>query len=235
MTLVGVWINGLAIVAAGLLGSRCKQGLPERIKERLMAALALCLLYIGIGGINADMNLMVLTISVTTGALIGEWLEIEYRMGEACRWLQRMGRRVFGQKETGDDTDGFVVSTLIVCAGAMSIVGGIESGTQGSYTTYLVKSCMDFVVIFMLASTKGSSCALAGISVFVYQLLITVSAGYIAQIVTPAIITEMAEIGALLILAIAMNLLHITKLSVGNLIVAPYIPIVLYLLHMWQS
>ena len=105
MTLVGVWINGLAIVAAGLLGSRCKQGLPERIKERLMAALALCLLYIGIGGINADMNLMVLTISVTAGALIGEWLEIEYRMGEACRWLQRMGRRLFGQQETGDDTD----------------------------------------------------------------------------------------------------------------------------------
>lgn len=235
MTLVGVWINGLAIVAAGLLGSHCKRGLPERIRERLMAALALCILYIGISGIKETMNLMVLVISMTVGTLIGEGLALEYRMEQVCRWLQRIGRRFMSRTEDDTDTDGFVVSTLIVCAGAMAIVGGIESGTQGSYTTYLVKSCMDFVIIFMLASTKGSSCAWAGVSVFVYQLLITVSAGYIAQLVTPTIIEEMAAVGSLLILGIALNLLNITKLKVGNLIVAPYIPIVLYLLHMWQS
>ena len=116
---------------------------------------------------------------------------------------------------------------------------GVGYGLNITLNTYTAIQGKKEVRLYVFESIREDSYTLYGFASKderrMFLLLITVSAGYIAQIVTPAIITEMAEIGALLILAIAMNLLHITKLSVGNLIVAPYIPIVLYLLHMWQS
>lgn len=42
-----------------------------------MMGLGLCVLYIGISGISAGTNIMVLVISVTVGTLVGEIIDID--------------------------------------------------------------------------------------------------------------------------------------------------------------
>ena len=110
----------------------------------------------------------------------------------------------------------------------MSIVGGIESGTQGTYNAYLTKAIIDSLVIFFLATSKGMGCCLAGVVALVYQGAITLSAGWIAGFVNDTVIAQMSEVGSLLVVAIALNLLNITKLRIGNFILAPFVPVLFY-------
>lgn len=127
--------------------------------------------------------------------------------------------------------DGFVASTLFVCVGAMSIVGGIESGTQGTYDTFLAKSFIDGLVVFIMATSKGIGCSLSALVALVYQLSVTLSAGYIAKYVDELVINQMSEVGALLIVGVALNLLNITHIKIGNFGLAPFIPAVIFIGH----
>lgn len=120
--------------------------------------------------------------------------------------------------------DGFISSTLFVCVGAMSIVGGIESGTQGTYQVFLAKTFIDSIVIFVMSATKGIGCCLSAFVALIYQTLITVSAGGIAQIISDLAITQMSVVGSLVIAGIALNLMNITKIKIGNFILCPFIP-----------
>lgn len=220
MTFTGVFINAGGVLLAGILGSIFRKGLPEKIRAMLMTALGLCVLYIGASGISADTNFTRLVLAVSIGTIIGTAIDIDKR-------LRNLGEKVHTILPVKDDgfADGFISATLFVCVGAMAIVGAIESGTKGTYDVYLAKSFIDILVVFVMASTKGAGCSLAAVTVLIYELLITLLAGFIAQIVSEEILTMMSQIGSLLIIGIALNLLEITNIRIANLLLCPFIPI----------
>ena len=223
MTFTGVLINGIGILVAGILGALVKKGIPEKIKDALMTALGLCVLYSGISGFSSDTSLLILTASVVTGLLIGEILDFDGA-------FTRFGSFVQKKIGAGDSSfaDGFVSASLFVCVGAMAIVGAIESGTKGTYDTYLAKSFIDIFIVFLMATTKGTGCALAGVACFVYEALLTLCSGWVASIVNDTTIAQMSQVGSLLVAAIGLNLLGITHIRIANYILAPFIPVVIY-------
>ena len=224
MTLTGVWLNAGGVLLAGVLGSFIRRGMPEKLKAALMTGLGLCVLYIGISGISADTDTVVLVLSVSLGMALGTALDLDgklSRLGELIQ--QKLPLR------NSQAADGFVSSTLFVCVGAMSIVGGIESGTQGTYDTFLAKTFIDSLVVFVMAATKGIGCCLSAFVALFYQAALTLSAGALAKVTTGLVISQMSEIGSLLIVGIALNLLGITKIKVANLILSPFLPVLFYL------
>jgi uncharacterized protein len=223
MTFTGVILNALGVLFAGLLGSWIKRGIPERMKEPLLHALGLCVLYVGVTGFSAKTNVTVLVFSIAFGVLVGEWLNIEGHLNQLGGALQRV--LPFHDEHL---TESFVSSSIFICVGAMSIVGGIESGTQGTYQIYQAKAFIDILIIFLFATTKGVGCALASVSVFLYEAAITLMAHGIAGIVNDTVLSQMSEIGSLLIAGIGLNLLDITKLRIGNFVLAPFLPVAIY-------
>ena len=224
MTLTGVWLNAGGVLLAGVLGSFIRRGMPEKLKAALMTGLGLCVLYIGISGISADTDTVVLVLSVSLGMALGTALDLDGK-------LSRLGELIQQKLPLRDSqaADGFVSSTLFVCVGAMSIVGGIESGTQGTYDTFLAKTFIDSLVVFVMAATKGIGCCLSAFVALFYQAAHTLSAGALAKVTTGLVISQMSEIGSLLIVGIALNLLGITKIKVANLILSPFLPVLFYL------
>ena len=224
MTLTGVWLNAGGVLLAGVLGSFIRRGMPEKLKAALMTGLGLCVLYIGISGISADTDTVVLVLSVSLGMALGTALDLDGK-------LSRLGELIQQKLPLRDSqaADGFVSSTLFVCVGAMSIVGGIESGTQGTYDTFLAKTFIDSLVVFVMAATKGIGCCLSAFVALFYQASLTLSAGALAKVTTGLVISQMSEIGSLLIVGIALNLLGITKIKVANLILSPFLPVLFYL------
>ncbi|WP_418502569.1 DUF554 domain-containing protein [Dysosmobacter welbionis] len=224
MTLTGVWLNAGGVLLAGVLGSFIRRGMPEKLKAALMTGLGLCVLYIGISGISADTDTVVLVLSVSLGMALGTALDLDGK-------LSRLGELIQQKLPLRDSqaADGFVSSTLFVCVGAMSIVGGIESGTQGTYDTFLAKTFIDSLVVFVMAATKGIGCCLSAFVALFYQAALTLSAGALAKVTTGLVISQMSEIGSLLIVGIALNLLGITKIKVANLILSPFLPVLFYL------
>jgi hypothetical protein len=71
---------------------------------------------------------------------------------------------------------------------------------------------------------------LSALSVLVYQGAIALLAGVLAPVMTPAAISELSSAGSLLVVALGLNLLGVTKIKVADflpaLVIAPVITIV---------
>ena len=222
MTLTGVIINSAGIFLAAILGSIFRKGIPEKVKKTIMHGLGLSVLFVGISGLSMDVNVMVLVISIALAATIGAFIDIDGQLGRFGSFVEEK----FKNSGENDIADGFISATLFVCVGAMSIVGGIESGTEGTYGTFIAKATIDSIVVFVMAATKGIGCSLAAFAAFIYQATITVSAGFLARIVNDIVLEEMSTVGSLLIIGIALNLMDVAKLKITNYILAPFIPLI---------
>ena len=85
----------------------------------------------------------------------------------------------------------FVTSTLLYCAGAMSIVGSIESGLTGNHDILYAKSLIDGVISIMLAITLSIGVIFSAVSVFIYQGILILAASYLENVLTISVINEM--------------------------------------------
>lgn len=224
MILTGVLVNTLAVLAAGLLGSLCRKGVPESLRAVVMSGLGLCILYMGITGAVQNCDPLVIALSLIIGVTAGELLEIDRRLHQLGQLLQRA---LVGDGSGSTFAEGFASCTIFVCVGAMAIVGAIESGMRQEFGTYYAKSLLDAVLVFMLAASLGPGCAFSALPTFVYEGGLTLCAGYIARFLSDTVITHMSCVGGVLIIAIGLNTLNITKLKIGSFLPAAFLPIVL--------
>ena len=213
--LLGTLANVVAIVIGTLVGFALKQRLPERVSSIVMQGLGLVTALIGISMMITTQNVLVVLVSMVTGGVLGELLRIE-------EGLDRLGARVERRfsKERGTFAKAFVTSALLYCVGPMAIVGALQDGLRGDYSVLLTKSMMDGIASVAFASTLGIGVLFSALPVGAYQGGITIGASLLQPYLTSAMITEMTATGGLLILGIAMNLLQITKIRVGNLLPA---------------
>ena len=221
-------VNALAIAVGALVGNKLRGGISERFRSILMQAMALAVMLIGIAGAVKTTDSLIVVISLAIGALVGEGVNIEKRLEQVGDALKR---RVKGAEASF--TQGFVSASLIFCVGAMAIVGSLDAGLRGEYSTILTKSLIDGITAAMLASTLGLGVIFSAAAVFVYQGAITLLAGLLQPLLTDAIITEMSAVGGLLIFAIGLNMQGITKIRVGNLLPAILVPLAYIPIYNW--
>ena len=69
--MLGVLVNALAILAGGSVGLLAKKGIPEKITNAIMTAIALCVIYIGVSGMLKGENTLVLIVSMVLGTAVG--------------------------------------------------------------------------------------------------------------------------------------------------------------------
>jgi uncharacterized membrane protein YqgA involved in biofilm formation len=75
--MLGVLVNALAILAGGSVGLLAKKGIPEKITNAIMTAIALCVIYIGVSGMLKGENTLVLIVSMVLGTAVGTLLDLE--------------------------------------------------------------------------------------------------------------------------------------------------------------
>jgi len=219
--MIGAIVNTLAAVVGGLLGSLLKKGIPERFADLVQKGLALCVLYIGIKGSLVGTNTLVTILSLVLGAILGELMNIDGAIERLGAWAQRKLSK--GGSRLGE---GFVTASLLFCVGSMAVVGSLQSGLTGNHETIFTKSMLDFVSAIILASTLGLGVCLSGAFVLVYQGAIVLLARWAAPILSDYVVAEMSCAGSLLIVALGLNMLGITKLKVANLLPAMFLPII---------
>lgn len=81
---------------------------------------------------------MIAALSLAIGTIIGELIDIDRHLNKFGDFLQKKLSR---NTENSSFGEGFVNATLFTCVGAMAIVGAIEAGMQGSFSTYYAKLC----------------------------------------------------------------------------------------------
>ncbi|MEN6487390.1 MAG: DUF554 domain-containing protein [Smithella sp.] len=224
--MTGTIVNTGAIIAGGLVGLAAGRRIPERIKTILMQTLGLSTLLIGLQMALSAKEVIPIVGSLLLGALTGEILRIEDGLENIGHWLKKRAK-----SDSSTFVEGFVTASLLYCTGAMVIVGAIQDGTTGDATTLYIKSMLDGVASIAFASTLGIGVLFSAVSVFLVQGFITLLASNLAFLQEPAVLNAITSTGGLLIVAIAINLLNMAKIKIGNLL-----PALLYavLLALWR-
>lgn len=223
--MIGTLVNIAAVILGSLLGLLLRKGLPQRLRDVLMAGMGLCVILIGLKGALGTSNEMIVILSVVLGGCAGAALKIEKR-------LDSLGARLQKHFASGGDDHfgkGFVAASLMFCVGAMAIVGSMDSGLRGDHSTLLAKSILDGVSSIILASTLGPGVMLSAVVILIYQGGIALLAQVVAPVLTDRAIAEMSAVGGLLILGIGLNMLRKQHIPVGDLLPAVFVPLALTL------
>lgn len=227
-TLLGTTVNAIAIIVGGFLGLLLKKGISEKVKENVMSGLSLCVMLVGLLGSLKVNNFILVIISFTIGAIIGELIDFDKKfqlLGDSIEAkLKGKGGRV---------SEAFVTSSLLFCVGAMAIVGSLESGLTNNNQTIFAKSIIDGIASVIFASSLGVGVLLAAVPVFLYQGTITLCATFLRTILVSNVIADMTAIGSLIIIGLSLNMLKVTKIKVANLLPAIFIPIIYQLLNIY--
>ena len=125
-----------------------------------------------------------------------------------------------------------MTASLTVCIGAMAIVGSIQDGILGDYSTLAVKSVLDFIIIIVMTSSMGKGAAFSAIPVVLFEGGVTLLAKVIAPVMTPLAISYLSLVGSVLIFCVGVNLVWGKRLKVANMlpavlfaVLAAYLPI----------
>ncbi|WP_342599598.1 DUF554 domain-containing protein [Psychrobacillus sp. FSL H8-0483] len=218
MVLLGTLVNAILIVVGSIIG-RLLKGIPENMKQTVMYAIGIAVIVLGIQmGIESKKFVLVI-VCLVFGGVIGEWIDLD-------KWLNRLGQFVESKfdtkKQGGSIAQGFVTGTLIFVIGAMGVIGALNGGLQNDHELLISKGIIDGFTSIILAATLGIGVLLSAIPVFIYQGLIALFATQITKLIPEAalelFLQEMTATGGIMIIAIGLNLLGLTKIRVANLL-----------------
>lgn len=222
---LGTVINVGGIILGGLLGLCFGTRMQERVRETLMAACGICVLFLGIAGAMEGMlsmdggslvsgGTMMAIFSVCLGALVGELLDLDGRMERFGVWL----RNKTGNEKDAGFVDGFVTASLTVCIGAMAVVGAIQDGLYGDYSVLTAKAVLDLIIIMIMTASRGKGCVFSAIPVGIFQGVITVLARFVEPVMTVTAQQNLSLVGSILIFCVGVNLVWGPKIRVANLL-----------------
>ena len=229
--MTGAIINTAAIVAGGLCGHLFGKLLKDRHQETLTMACGVGTLFLSIAGamnymLHNDLlpggGSMLIIACLALGGLIGEILNIE-------NWFERFGEWL--KKKSGNAKDkqfvnGFVTASLTVCIGAMAIMGSIQDGISGDWSTLGAKSILDLVIVMVMTCSMGKGCAFSAIPVLLWEGGLTLLAAVIKPILTDAALGYLSLVGSVLIFCVGVNLVWGKKVRVANLLPAVILAVI---------
>ncbi|MFD2638467.1 DUF554 domain-containing protein [Piscibacillus salipiscarius] len=218
MAFMGVIVNGICILLGTLFGLFFTK-IPDRIKDTIMHGIGLTVLLIGFSMALTSDRIIVILLSLVTGAIIGEGIDLDEK-------LNRLGSHIeIKFKKPGKQSriaEGFVTASLIFVIGAMAVVGALDSGLRGDHGILYTKSIIDGFVALVLTTTMGFGVVFSAVPVILYEggiaLFATQIDQWIPQSILDLFIEDMTSTGGLLIFAIGLNLLKITDIKVANLL-----------------
>lgn len=229
----GTIINTIAIIIGGIIGHFTGKLLKQEQQIALNKACGISVMFIAIAGAMQGMmhidagaivsgKSMLVVLCLAIGTIAGELIGIEKGFEGFGEWLK---------KKTGNSGDkqfvnAFVTASLTVCIGAMAIVGAIQDGIMGDYSTLAVKSVLDFIIIAVMTSSLGKGCAFSAVPVLAFEGIITLLARLVSPIMTDMAIAYLSLIGSVLIFCVGVNLVWGKTIRVANMLPAVFFAVI---------
>jgi uncharacterized membrane protein YqgA involved in biofilm formation len=218
--MTGTFINMGAILAGTLLGTLLGHRLPEGLQQRVLAGLGLATLVLGVDNALAwrDTNALYVIGGILLGGLAGEALRIEHRLEGLGQRLQRR----FAGPGHSTISEGFFTASLLFVVGPLAVLGSIDDGLRGDYDTLATKALLDGFASIALAAALGWGVAFSALSILIYQGAISLAAGLFDSVLAEGseALAALTSAGGMLIIGIALRLLDVTDVKVGNFLPA---------------
>lgn len=233
---LGTAANVITVLAGSAIGAVAGSRFPERIRATVMAGLGLLTLAIGFRDSLEATEIIPVLAAVLVGGVIGELFGIEQGLERLGDWLRD---RFAGQHEQPridpelpeavipeplspgqtQFAEGFVVSSLVFCVGPLTVLGSINDGLGDPELLY-IKAGLDGFASIAFAAVYGWGVLLSAGTVLVVQGGIAAISAAAGDFLSDESLAALASAGGILLLGVALRLLDLKRIRVGNLLPA---------------
>ena len=213
-TFSGVLVNVLTVLIGSTVGLLLKKQIPEKLTTAVMTAIGLCTVAIGVTGVIKGQNQLVMIISLVLVTIIGTLIDIDGKLTKIGDKLQKKK----GENEKSTFSQGFVTASLLFCVGAMTIVGSMNAGISGDNQMLYTKSVLDLISSTMLGASLGIGVLFSSVFVLAFQGGLVALSMALGSFLNDFAVAELICAGSVMIIALGLNLIGITKIKVANLL-----------------
>jgi uncharacterized membrane protein YqgA involved in biofilm formation len=164
--------------------------------------------------------------AVLLGGVAGSLLRVEDRLEELGKIMQRrlstLGRGREGARRADRErfVEAFVLASLVFCVGPLTILGSLSDGLGRGIDQLALKSTLDGFASIAFAASLGWGVAAAALTVLVVQGGLTLAGWALGGLLPSAEISALTATGGVLLVGVAVRLLRMRSVAVGDLLPA---------------
>ncbi|MFP5416941.1 MAG: DUF554 domain-containing protein [Actinomycetes bacterium] len=226
---LGTVTNVVTVAVGASLGLLLGDRIPVRTRDTITDVLGLVTMVLGVASaltlssdalasaVGPGAPMLIVLGALLAGALLGSALRIEDRLEAGAELVRRRFARA-GDASTF--VDAIVTPTLLFCVGPLTILGSLSDGLGRGADQLLVKSVLDGFAAMAFASSLGWGVLFSAVAVGVIQGSLTLAAFVLGDLFSGAQIDALTATGGVMLIALALRLLHVKAIPVGDLLPA---------------
>lgn len=219
---LGTLVNASTIIVGASLGVLGGERLSARMQRTLTQVAALITIGLGVQMFGMMQHILIVLPSLILGALLGEWMNIEWAMERFGVWLKSVSR---AKSETF--LEGFVTTSLLYCVGPLAILGSLADGFNNDHKILFTKAILDGTVSIGFAAALGVGVLFSFVPLVLYQGALTIAGFFLGHFFTELMMNELTATGGILIIGIGLNVIgvfpHDKRIAIGNLLPALFL------------
>lgn len=234
---VGTLVNIITVLVGTVIGVLVGHRLTQRTRDVVTDGLGLVTLLIAAtsavsiadpawsDAVGDSAPMLIVLGALLIGGILGSILGIEDGMERFGSWLQRRlhARSGGGHEDSADRQrfiEGFVSSSLVFCVGPLTVLGSINDGLGNGADQLYLKAALDGFASIAFAASLGWGVGASAIAIFVVQGSLTVLGAALGDILPDAHLAALTTTGGLMLVGVALRLLRIKQVPVGDLLPA---------------
>jgi uncharacterized membrane protein YqgA involved in biofilm formation len=233
---VGTLVNIVTVLVGTVLGVLVGHRLTQRTRDVVTDGLGLVTLLIAAvsaaeitdaswsAAVGTSAPMLIVLGSLLVGGIAGSVLGIEDRLEGFGSWVQaRLQARAGGRQDGADRqrfVEGFVSSSLVFCVGPLTVLGSINDGLGNGADQLFLKSALDGFAAIAFAASLGWGVAFSALAILLVQGTLTLLGAGLGDILPAPHLAALTTTGGLLLVGVALRLLRLKQLPVGDLLPA---------------
>ena len=236
----GTILNVVTVLVGSGLGVLLGHRLPQHTRDVVTDALGLVTLLVAalsaaavldpplIAAVGNGAPVLIVLGALLIGGIVGSLLHLEDRLESLGAWLQsRLGGAPSGNRPNGRTDEqrerfvqGFLTASLLFCVGPLAVLGPINDGLGRGIDQLALKSTLDGFAAIAFAASFGIGVAASAISIALLQGTFTVVGVALGDVLPASHVSALTATGGLLLVGIALRLLQVRMVPVGDLLPA---------------
>jgi uncharacterized membrane protein YqgA involved in biofilm formation len=233
---LGTLVNIITVLGGTVIGVSVGHRLAQRTRDVVTDGLGLVTLLIAAlsaasitdpawsAAVGDSAPMLIVLGSLILGGIAGSLLRIEDRLEGFGAWLrERLHARSGGREESADRQrfiEGFVSSSLVFCVGPLTVLGSINDGLGNGPDQLFLKAALDGFAAIAFAASLGWGVAASAIALLVVQGSLTLLGAGLGDVLPDPHLAALTTTGGLMLVGVALRLLRIKQLPVGDLLPA---------------
>jgi uncharacterized protein len=234
---VGTLVNVLAVLVGTTIGVLVGHRLHQRTRDVVTDGLGLVTLLIAgtaamsvqdpalVDAVGSSAPMLIVLGALIIGGVIGSVLGIEDALERFGGWLQRKlqhRQRKAGGRGDGPERqrfiEGFVTASLVFCVGPLTVLGSLNDGLGNGADQLYLKAALDGFASIAFAASLGWGVGASVLALVAVQGSLTVVGAALGNVLPEAHVAALTATGGLMLVGVALRLLRIKPVPVGDLL-----------------